>query len=222
MKTFRLLANHTSTSGLVPALYCHHPLTPWDIHQSHCWISQPFSQSDCAPHWVIHGPANVDQQVQHLLPSRSARKGHQHLHPAAATSSPFHLKRRHPRDTGSHLFFHEHWTWMLHSSKVFSAWRYDSQNTPSLSLSVSATASDFPGLISNGHRKHHMSMSCTKYTAKNVIIVQPTIHLIKLHCASKPYGDPELNMFSSHAIKCRDRLGVTHLNIRVLVRKPTG
>lgn len=91
MKTFRLLANHTSASGLVPALYCHHPLTPWDIHQSHCWISQPLSQSDCAPHWVLHGPANVDQQVQHLLPSRSARKGHQHLHPAAATSSPVHL-----------------------------------------------------------------------------------------------------------------------------------
>lgn len=110
MKTFRLLANHTSTSSLVPALYCHHPLTTWDIHQSHCWISQPFSQSDCAPHWVLHGPANADQQVQHLLPSRSARKGHQHLHPAAATSSPVHLKRRHPRDTGSHLLFHGHWT----------------------------------------------------------------------------------------------------------------
>lgn len=221
MKTFRLLANHTSASGLVPALYCHHPLTPWDIHQSHCWISQPFSQSDCAPHWVLHGPANVDQQVQHLLPSRSARKGHQHLHPAAATSSPVHLNVG-IHVTQDHTSYFMNTELMLHSSKVFSAWRYDSQNTPSLSLSVSATASDFPGLISNGHRKHHMSMSCTKYTAKNVIIVQPTIHLIKPHCASKPYGDPELNMFSSHAIKCRDRLGVTHLNIRVLVRKPTG
>lgn len=221
MKTFRLLANHTSASGLVPALYCHHPLTPWDIHQSHCWISQPFSQSDCAPHWVLHGPANADQQVQHLLPSRSARKGHQHLHPAAATSSPVHLNVG-IHVTQDHTSYFMNTELMLHSSKVFSAWRYDSQNTPSLSLSVSATASDFPGLISNGHRKHHMSMSCTKYTAKNVIIVQPTIHLIKPHCASKPYGDPELNMFSSHAIKCRDRLGVTHLNIRVLVRKPTG
>lgn len=221
MKTFRLLANHTSASGLVPALYCHHPLTPWDIHQSHCWISQPLSQSDCAPHWVLHGPANVDQQVQHLLPSRSARKGHQHLHPAAATSSPVHLNVG-IHVTQDHTSYFMNTELMLHSSKVFSAWRYDSQNTPSLSLSVSATASDFPGLISNGHRKHHMSMSCTKYTAKNVIIVQPTIHLIKPHCASKPYGDPELNMFSSHAIKCRDRLGVTHLNIRVLVRKPTG
>lgn len=144
-------------------------------------------------------------------------------------TSTLQLLRHHPsisnvgiHVTQDHTSYFMNTELMLHSSKVFSAWRYDSQNTPSLSLSVSATASDFPGLISNGHRKHHMSMSCTKYTAKNVIIVQPTIHLIKLHCASKPYGDPELNMFSSHAIKCRDRLGVTHLNIRVLVRKPTG
>ena len=86
--------------------------------------------------------------------------------------------------------------------------------TPSLSLSVSATATDIPGLISNGYCKHHMS--CTKHRAKNEIIVQPTIHCSKLHCASEPYRDPELKISNSHAIKCRKSLGLIYLNIRGL------
>lgn len=48
----------------------------------------------------------------------------------------------------------------LRSAKAFSAFRHDSQNAPSLWLSVSAPASNNPVLISNGHHKHHMSKSC--------------------------------------------------------------
>ena len=74
---------------------------------------------------------------------------------------------------GSHLFS-TNTELRLRFAKALSAFRYDSQNAPSLSMS--APASNIPVLISNGHH---------------------IIHCTKLHSANKPCGDSDPSALGS-------------------------